>query len=111
MADVHDGDPVAHRQRLFLVVRDEDEGHADVLLERLQLDLEILAQAGVERPERLVQEQHPGPQHERARERDALLLAAGELVRLSPLEAGELHELEHLRHRALLLRPSTPCGT
>ena len=45
----------------------------------LQQHLQLLAQLEVERAERLVEQQHLGLQHERARERDALLLAAGEL--------------------------------
>ena len=75
----------------------------DVLLEGLELDLEVLAEPRVERPERLVEEEHARPQDERARECNALLLAARELVRLAPLEPGELDELECLGHGALLL--------
>ena len=77
-------------------MRDEDERDAELGLERLELDLEVLAQPGVERAERLVEQQHARAQHERARERDALLLAAGELVRLALREAGEPDELERL---------------
>ena len=66
---------------------DEDEGDADVRLERLQLDLQVLAQARVERAERLVEQQHARREDEGAGERDALLLAAGELRRLAALEA------------------------
>ena len=87
-AAVHHGDPVAHRQRFLLVVRDEDEGDPEVRLERLQLDLQILAQARVERAERLVEQQHARHEDERAGERDPLLLAAGELLRLALLEAA-----------------------
>ena len=32
---VHDGDPVGHRQRLFLIVGDIDEGDADALLQAI----------------------------------------------------------------------------
>ena len=77
----HDGDPVAHRERLLLVVGHVDERDPDLLLERLQLDLERLSQLGVEGAERLVEEQHRGLQDERPRERDALLLAARHLRR------------------------------
>ena len=58
-AGVEDRDPVAHRQRLLLVVRHEDEGDADVALDRLELDLHLLAQLEVQGAERLVQQQHP----------------------------------------------------
>ena len=103
-AAVHDGDAVAHRERLLLVVRDEDERDAERLLERLELDLQILAQAGVERAERLVEQQHARPQHERAGQRDALLLTARELPGLALLVAGELHERERLADGLRALR-------
>ena len=58
---------------------DEHERDPDLLLQRLELDPQLLADLGVERAERLVEQQHRGSQDERARERDALLLAAREL--------------------------------
>ena len=36
---VHDRDPVAHRERLLLIVGDEDEGDADLALDALELEL------------------------------------------------------------------------
>jgi hypothetical protein len=56
--------------------------------------------------------QQLGPLHQRARERDALLLAAGKLLRLAARERPELHHGEHLgdpladlrRRKALLLQ-------
>ena len=53
-------DTSAHRQRLTLVVGDEHERDADVVLDRLQLDLHLLAELEVERAERLVEQQHLG---------------------------------------------------
>ena len=81
MAVRHHGDPVGHRQRLFLVVRDVDERDPELLLDRLQLDLQRLAQLRVERAEWLVEQQNRRVQDEGARERDALLLATRELRR------------------------------
>ena len=68
-------------------MRDVHEGDADLLLDALELELQLPAQAQVERAERLVEQQRPRPVDERAGERDALLLAAGELRRLALLEA------------------------
>jgi hypothetical protein len=76
-------------------VRDVHEGDAEIALERLQEELHLLAQLQVERPERLVEEEHARVVDERAREGDALLLPARELPRLAPTEPAELHELEH----------------
>ena len=78
---VHHRDPVGHRQRLLLVVGHVDERDPDLALDPLQLDLQALAQLEVERAERLVEQQDLGVVDERARERDALLLAPRELVR------------------------------
>ena len=77
----HHREPVRHRQRLLLVVRDVEEGDADLALDRLELDLELAAELRVERAERLVEQEHRRREHERARQRDSLLLPARELVR------------------------------
>jgi hypothetical protein len=74
----------------------EHEGDADVALQLLQLDLHLLAQLEVERAERLVQQQHLGPDHERAGQRDPLPLAAGELAGLAVAVAGHLHAGQRL---------------
>ena len=62
-----------------------------------QLDLHHLADLRIERAERLVHEQRGRIDRERAREPDALLHAAGELVRIELRELGEAHLLEHAR--------------
>ena len=72
---------------------DEDEGDADLALDALQLDLHLLAQLEVEGAERLVEQEHARVVDERARQRDPLLLPAGQLVRLAPLEAGQLDKI------------------
>ena len=46
-------------------------------MDTLDLDLHLLAQVLVERAEGLVEQQHIGIEHEAARERHPLLLAAG----------------------------------
>ena len=56
---------------------------------------------GVEVSGRLVGQQHLGAVDQRARDRDALLLTAGELVREPLLLAGEADEREHLGHGLL----------
>ena len=50
-------------------------------LDRLQLDLHLLAELEVERAERLVEQEDARPVDERARQRHALALAARELAR------------------------------
>ena len=60
---------------------DVDEGDAELALQLAQLQLEVLAQLGVEGAEGLVEEQHARVQHQRASQRHPLLLPAGELGR------------------------------
>ena len=91
---VHHRDAVAHRERFLLVVRDVDERDADLALDALQLGLHLLAELEVERAERLVEQEHLGLVHDRARERDPLALAARELHRPAAAEPGEPHEVE-----------------
>src|SRR5690606_12066990 len=73
-----------------------------------ELELRVLAQLLVERPERLIEQEELRALHERARQRDALALAARELVRLAPLESIELHDRKHLEHTLLDLRARQP---
>ena len=101
LSAVHHRDPVAHRQRLLLVVGHVDERDPDLDLDALELDLEPLAELEVERPERLVEEEHVRPVHERPGERDALLLAARQLVRLATRVALEMDELQGLADPSL----------
>ena len=95
-ATVHDTDAVGHGHRLFLVVGDDDEGGAEADLQVHELELRLLAQLLVEGGERLVQEQHLRPFRQRAGERDALALSAGQLLGIAGSEAFELHEPQRL---------------
>jgi hypothetical protein len=56
------------------VVRHEDEGAADALVQRAVLVLHLLAQVIVERRKRLVEQQHARARDQRAGQGDALLL-------------------------------------
>ena len=80
-AFAHDDEAVGHGQRLLLVVRDHHGGEAELALQLADLDPHLLPQLGVEVRQRLVEQQHVGPEHQRAGQRHALLLAARELAR------------------------------
>ena len=83
---------------------DVDEGDPEPLLDRLQLELKRLAELRVECAERLVEQQYRGLEHKRARERNPLLLAAGQLAGLPFLVTAELHGFEHTRNPLPSLR-------
>ena len=59
---------------------DEQGGGAELLLERADLLAQLEPDLGVQGGQRLVEQQHPGLDGERPGQRDALLLAAGQLV-------------------------------
>ena len=106
----HHRDLIGERQRLGLVVRDVDEGDAGAALQLLELGAHALAQLGVEIGQRLVEQQDRRLDHQRARERDALLLAARELVGVAALEAGEIDQRERLLDLLSRLPPPAPCA-
>ena len=94
-AAAHHGDPVAHRERLVLVVGDEDEGDPDLALDSLEFELHRLAQLEVERRQRLVEQERARHVDQRTGECDALLLATRQLIRASAGELSQLHDVEH----------------
>ena len=100
-AAVDHRDLVGQRQRLGLVVGDVDEGDAGAALQALQLDAHLLAELGVEVGQRLVEQQDFRLDHEAAGQRHALLLAAGELVRIALLQPGQIDQ------RQRVARPSS----
>ena len=77
-------------------------------LQRGQVVLQLLAQLGVERAERLVEQQHRRLQDQRPGQRHALLLAARQLRRPPLLEPAEAHELDRPPDAALALGASEP---
>ncbi len=101
-AGPQDGDPVGHRQRLLLVVGDEQGGDPQLLLEAADLLAQRQPHLGVQRGQRLVEQQDARLEGERAGERDALLLAAGHLVRVA---AGVLRKADQLQQLLGALGP------
>ena len=73
-------------------------GDVQLVVQTAQPAAQLLAHLGVERAERLVEQQHARLDGERARERDALALAARQLRGIAIREPVELHELEQLVH-------------
>ena len=105
--EVHDGDVLAdvahHRQ----VVRDEEVGEAELLLETHHQVEHLGLHGDVERRDRLVGDDELGLDRERAGDADPLPLAAAELVRAPVGELGrEADALEQVgdARRARLLR-------
>ena len=64
-----------------------DERDAELALELPQLELEVLAELGVEGAERLVEQQDLRVEHQGPGQGDALLLATGQLRRTTLAES------------------------
>ena len=80
-------------------------------LQGAELESGALAQGGVERAERLVQQQQRRPLHQAPHQGHALPLPAGELVRQAPLQALQAHHRQRLGHPPRDLGPrDTPRG-
>ena len=94
-----DGDPVGDRQRLLLVVRDVEGRDPELELNTADLLAQLHAHLRIERRQRLVEQQHPRLDREGACERDALLHAAGELMRIAVAGVPETDQLEQLADR------------
>ena len=75
-AAIHHRDPVGHRHCFALVVGDDNEGEPEPALQIHQLELRRATEFFIERGHRLVEQQHARPLDQRARQRDALALAA-----------------------------------
>ena len=96
---IEDGDAVGEHQRLFLVVGDVDEGGSKLAMDALDLELQPFAQLLVERAERLVHQQQRRIEDDGTGERHALLLAAGQLARITMREFRHLDHVESWRTR------------
>ena len=93
-------DAVGQVDRLAHVVRDQQDGPAELRPDRLQPALHLGARERVERAERLVEQQHLALLHDGAQERCALPHAARELERVRALEAVEPEGREQRAGRA-----------
>ena len=94
----HDDDAVGHRQRLFLVVGDEDRCNTKALLDATDFAAQAGTDFGVKGRQRLVQQQHLGTHGQCAGQGDALLLSAGQLKWIAVAQIGKADQREHLGH-------------
>ena len=72
----------------------------------LQEPLHLVAEFRIERAERLIEENQARLADDRARERHALLLAAGELRRIAVAEIAERDQRQRLLHPLADISPS-----
>ena len=87
---LHDDDTIAEFHGLGLIVRHIDRGDTKRAQQAVEFATQPVAQRGVERGQRLVEQQNARPDRNRARQRHALALAAGELVDAAVLQPGDV---------------------
>src|SRR6185437_17101225 len=75
-------------------MRDVDERHGQLALQRPELQLHLTSELEVERAQRLVEEKDSRAVHDGAPECNSLLLSAGELVNAPLLETAQPYHLD-----------------
>ena len=103
-AAIQHDDALPERHRLDLIVRDVDHRRAERAMQPRDLGARRGSQLRIEIRQRLVEQEHLRMTHQRAAERDALALAAGELPRQSVHELRQLQRLGRLLDSLLDLR-------
>ena len=99
---------VGEEDRLLDRMRYKQHGQARALLDFEQFVLKPFPAHGVERAERLVHQDDLGIVREHARDRDALLHAAGELMRIGIDESLQPHQFDEMIDGLLELRRGRP---
>jgi hypothetical protein len=90
-------------------VGDDDGGDAEALLQLAQLDLHVLAQVGVQRRQRLVEQKDLRVDGKAAGDRDTLALPARQLVDAPVADIRQAHQVQQLgRPLAPAVERSTP---
>jgi hypothetical protein len=99
LPQVHDRDPVRHVPDHAEVVCDENVGEPQGVLKVIKQVDHLRPDGHVKRGDRLVRDDQPGMQRERARHAYSLPLAAGELVRIAVgmlrRQPHQVHQLAH----------------
>src|SRR5262249_45304561 len=99
----HHQNAIGKEYRFAHRVRDEQNGLAALHPDTLQLHVHRFARHGVERPERLVHQQHCRIMHERTHDTHALLHTARELPGVSTLETVEPDQMYEVHRPATQL--------
>ena len=79
-------------------MRHIDERDAQLSMQSPNFELHAVAKLLVERPERLVHQEHARVENNSARQCHALLLPAGKLARIARAVSGHAHHLQRAVH-------------
>ena len=89
----HHYNPVRERKRLFLIMGDIDRGDTQLALDRPNLIAQANPNLGVQGGKWLIEQQQLWADRQGPRQRHALLLAAGELIRVTITQLGQPDQL------------------
>ena len=95
-AGAHHRYPVGDGERLFQIVGHEQRGLPERAQDARQVGQKLFPQWPVETGHWFIQHQQPRARRQRARQRHALRLAAGESVDRPPAEAAQPHQFQQL---------------
>ena len=84
-------DAIRHDHGFLLIMGDKDERDANFALQGFQFDLHLATEVGIERGERLVEQEQARPIHQCPGQGDALLLAAADLGGFRTRKDRHLH--------------------
>src|SRR5215207_9126927 len=98
-------DAVRQRQGLFLVMSYKNRRDPSLALNILQFHLHLLAQAAVERSQRLIQQKDLRPCDKRTCQRHPLLLSTRKFARLALIQTRQPDKLEHFGNLSTCFRP------
>ena len=98
LALVHHDDVIGQRHRLVLVVRDEDGGGLQALVQLSQFHAHQLTEFGIERAQRLVHQEGLRLAHDGPAERDALPVPAREPADTRAEQVLDAQDRRRIRH-------------
>ena len=105
LASEHHHNPIGHGERLSLVVRHVDGGDANATLKFPNEITHLVAKSGVQVGQRLIEQQYPRLNDQRASQGDPLLLSTRQLARVPLAETDQLNRVHGLGHTPCDLRP------
>ena len=94
---VHNCQLIRKGHSLLLIVRYEQKGDTGSALHRLEFRAHLFTQFRIERRQRLIEQQQLRFQHQRARQRNALLFTARKLRRKPVVFGIKLYQIERLQ--------------
>ncbi len=103
---IHHDYAIREFESFFLIMGDEDAGDVEFVVKLAQPASQLGANLGIQRAERLVEQQHTGLDRERARQCDSLSLSARELRGQPIRHRIELHQLQQFVHATCECRSS-----